>query len=307
MSELYQSLINESSFSSSISVSNNQYIIFIGPICNKENDYLFESNKITTSKYQWYNFYPKIIMEQFSYKANIYFLIISILQSIKEISYSNGAPIMLIPFTFIVLLNGIKEIYEDWKRKKMNDIDNKRICLVYNAKKNKFIDKKWEDIKLGDIIKINKNEIIPSDMILLESSELNGICYVEPKNINGESNLYMKEINPNWKKNLTDYSNINYICLTKQPNENLYRFKGTLYEIEYKNDINGNQGINLEKNSNEFYFNEKNFLLRGMILRQTNYIIGTAIYIGHNTKSMININEIYIYYFTIFIFIYFIK
>ena len=288
MSELYQSLINESSFSSSISVSNNQYIIFIGPICNKENDYLFESNKITTSKYQWYNFYPKIIMEQFSNKANIYFLIISILQSIKEISYSNGAPIMLIPLTFIVLLNGIKEIYEDWKRKKMNDIDNKRICLVYNAKKNKFIDKKWEDIKLGDIIKINKNEIIPSDMILLESSELNGICYVEPKNINGESNLYMKEINPNWKKNLTDYTNINYICLTKQPNENLYRFKGTLYEIQYKNDINGNQGINLEKNNNEFYFNEKNFLLRGMILRQTNYIIGTAIYIGHNTKSMIN-------------------
>ena len=288
MSELYHSLINESSFSSSTSVSINQYMVFIGPKCNKENDSLFESNKITTSKYQWYNFFPKILMEQFSYISNIYFLIISILQSIKEISYSNGSPIMLIPFSFIVLINGIKELYEDYKRKLMNDIDNKRLCLVYDIDKNKFINKKWEDIKLGDIIKINKNEIIPCDMILLESSELNGICFVEPKNINGESNLYMKEINPNWKKNLTFYSDINYICVTKKPNENLYKFKATLYEIQYKNDKKRNSIVNIERNNNEFYYNEKNFILRGMILRQTNYIIGSAIYIGLNTKCMIN-------------------
>ena len=288
MSELYHSLINESSFSSTTSVSINQYIIFIGPKCNKENNYLFESNKITTSKYQWFNFFPKILMEQFSYIANVYFLIISILQSIKEISYSNGSPIMLIPFSFIVLINGIKEIYEDCKRKKMNDIDNNRLCLVYDINENKFINKKWEEIKLGDIIKINKNEIIPCDMILLESSESNGICFVEPKNINGESNLYMKEINPYWKKNFIFYSDITYICMTKKPNENLYRFKASLYEIQYKINKNGNSTVNFDRNNKEFYYNEKNFILRGMILRQTNYIVGSAIYIGHNTKSMIN-------------------
>ena len=202
MSEYYHSLISESSFSSSSSFSLNQYFIFIGPKCSKENDYLLETNKITSSKYQWYNLYPKILMEQFSQIANVYFLIISILQSIKEISYSNGSPIMLIPFSFIVLINGVKDIYEDWKRKKMNDIDNKRICEVYDTSKNKFLNKNWEDIKLGDVIKVKKNEIIPCDMIILESSELNGLCYVEPKNINGESNLYMKEINGSWNKNL---------------------------------------------------------------------------------------------------------
>ena len=288
MSELYHSLINESSFSSSVSSSINQYIIFIGPKCNNENDYLFESNKISTAKYQWYNFFPKILMEQFSYIANVYFLIISILQSIKEISYSNGSPIMLIPFSFIVLINGIKDLYEDWKRKKLDDLDNNRLCLVYNNIKNKFINKKWEDIKLGDIIKINKNEIIPCDMIILDSSELNGICYVEPKNINGESNLYMKEINPFLKKQLGYYSDLSYICLTKKPNEYLYKFKATLIEIDYKNDKEGSPIINSGRNINDFYYNEKNFILRGMILRQTNYIIGSAIYIGHNTKYMIN-------------------
>ena len=200
MSELYHSLINESSISSTVSSSNNKHLIFIGPKCNKENDYLFETNKISSSKYSFYDFFPKILMEQFSYISNVYFLIISILQTIKIISYSNGSPIMLIPFSFVVLINGIKDLYEDIKRRKMNNIDNNRICEVYDECKNKFVNKKWEEVKLGDIIKIKKNEIICCDMILLETSESNGICLVEPKNINGESNLYMKQINTTWKK-----------------------------------------------------------------------------------------------------------
>ena len=284
MSELYHSLINESSISSTLSLSNNHYMIFIGPKCNKENDYLSETNKITSSKYSFSDFFPKLLMEQFSYISNIYFLIISILQTIKEISYSNGSPIMLIPFSFIVLINGIKDLYEDIKRRKMNNIDNNRLCEAYDTNKKKFVNKKWEEIKLGDIIKIKKNEIICCDMILLESSESNGICFVEPKNINGETNLYTKQINNNWKKNFVDYNNFSYVCLTKNQNDNLYKFKGTLYEIEYE----GKYDIKIAQNKNEFYFNQKNFLLRGMILRQTDYIIGCAIYIGHNTKVMIN-------------------
>ena len=202
MSELYHSLINESSISSTVSLSNNQYIIFIGPKHKKENNYLLETNKITSSKYSFFDFLPKILMEQFSYVSNIYFLIISILQTIKDISYSNGSPIMLIPFSVVVLINGIKDLYEDLKRKKMNNIDNNRICEIYDAKQNRFINKKWQEVKLGDIIKIKKNEIICCDMILLETSESSGVCLVEPKNINGETNLYMKQINTNLKKNL---------------------------------------------------------------------------------------------------------
>ena len=284
MSELYHSLINESSISSTVSLSHNQCIIFIGPKCNKENDYLSETNKISSSKYTFYNFFPKILMEQFSYISNIYFLIISILQTIKEISYSNGSPIMLIPFSFVILINGIKDLYEDIKRKRINYLDNNRICEIYDGNKNIFVKKKWEEVKLGDIIKIKKNEIICCDMILLETSEMNGICFVEPKNINGESNLYMKQINTNLKKNFVDYKNFNYICITKNQNDNLYKFKGTLYEIEYE----GNSGIRIATNKKEYYFNRKNFLLRGMILRQTDYIIGCAIYLGQNTKIMVN-------------------
>ena len=98
----------------------------------------------------------------------------------------------------------------------------------------------------------------------------------------------MKEMNGSWNKSLMHYSELSYICLTKKPNDHIYKFKANLYEIEYKNDKDDNPIINLSKNRNEIYFNQNNFVLRGMILRQTNYIIGSAIYIGLNTKVMIN-------------------
>ena len=43
-------------------------------------DKVVETNLISTSKYRWYNCIPKILVEQFSKMANIYFLLIAILQ-----------------------------------------------------------------------------------------------------------------------------------------------------------------------------------------------------------------------------------
>ena len=40
----------------------------------------YENNKISTSKYTWLNCFPKILLEQFSKMANIYFLLIAIMQ-----------------------------------------------------------------------------------------------------------------------------------------------------------------------------------------------------------------------------------
>lgn len=44
----------------------------------------FAKNKVSTAKYQWWNFLPKNLMEQFMRAANIYFLIIAMLQVEKE-------------------------------------------------------------------------------------------------------------------------------------------------------------------------------------------------------------------------------
>ncbi len=46
------------------------------------NPLLVESNIISTSKYTWYNLIPKLLYEQFTKLANLYFLIIGLMQVI---------------------------------------------------------------------------------------------------------------------------------------------------------------------------------------------------------------------------------
>ena len=258
------------------------YAVFINnPEMNDQN----ENNKIHTSKYKWFNFLSKILMEQFSRLANAYFLVIAILQSIKELSYSGGTPIMLLPLSFVVSLNGLKDLYEDFKRKKSDKKENNSECYIYDTTNKTFEKKKWSEIKLGDIIKVENNQQFPADLLLLSTSDENGISYVETKNLDGEVNLKFKQANKSihdtiFQKGESYLNQLLYVCVTKPPNEFIYKFDATLYPTE-------TDGTITDPNKFEL-FDNSSLLLRGCTLRQTEYIIGAAIYIGHNTKSLIN-------------------
>ena len=252
------------------------YTLFLG-INKHYNSYLYETNQISTSKYTYLNAFPKILMEQFSRICNIYFIIIALLQTIKSISYSDGSPLILLPLTSIILLNGFKDYFEDQKRVKSDKEENNNQTLIYNKDTKKFYRDVWENIKLGDIIKVKNNQQFPCDLLFLESSpESKGQCKVETKNINGETNLQIKKINNTKKISLDKF---NYFCETKKPNEYIYEFEAVLYGI--------NDNLTINKND-ILHYSYDNFILRGSGLRQTEYIIGVAVYIGHNTKSMRN-------------------
>ena len=77
------------------------YKIFINQTLNNQE----KSNKISTSKYTFYNAIPKILIEQFSKITNIYFLIIAIFQMFKEISNADGKPVILLPLSIVVLIH----------------------------------------------------------------------------------------------------------------------------------------------------------------------------------------------------------
>lgn len=145
----------------------------------------------------------------------------------------------------------------------------------------KFKTIQWKNVLVGDILRIRKNEEIPSDAIILKSSNENNICYVETKNLDGETNLKTKQsLRFSSKKinRLSDFGRLRFSLSMEQPNKNLYTFHGVVHD----EDIEG-----LESPTSEA-ITIHNVLLRGSVLRNTNYVICMVIATGSETKIMLN-------------------
>ena len=50
----------------------------------------------------------------------------------------------------------------------------------------------WLDIKVGDLVKVENKEPFPADLVLLTSSEDQGMAYIETSNLDGETNLKVR-------------------------------------------------------------------------------------------------------------------
>ena len=149
-----------------------------------------------------------------------------------------------------------------------------------------FKNRCWKDVNIGDIIRIRANEEVPADVIIISTSDLEGNCYIETKNLDGESNLKTRTAlkcgGNNNLKHSDDLSDTKFWVECDAPNANLYSFKGT---IHYENfDSKGNLVNEDEKEA----ITPENVLLRGCTLRNTKWVIGFCIYTGPETKIMLN-------------------
>ncbi len=127
----------------------------------------------------------------------------------------------------VVLLNGIKDFFEDLKRKGSDDNENNKKCYVFDRQNNYFVEKPWKDIHVGDIVRVLDNEEFPSDLVMLHSSNADGNCYIETKNLDGETNLKIKQSEAILSHFAIDELKISYlsgVLHTRLPNENIFEF-----------------------------------------------------------------------------------
>jgi phospholipid-translocating ATPase len=258
---------------------------------NKE----YIDNFIKSCRYSLWNFVPRQLFAQFSKLANFYFLCVSVLQMIPGLS-TTGNYTTIIPLFFFVSISMGKEGYEDYRRYKLDRQENNSEATVFQAYDvtEKTADSssdvassgggplhwaaiKWHKIRVGDIVRLKRDEAVPADIILLHSDGPNGVAYVETMALDGETNL----------KSKTTTASLAGLCSTKDgiatckarfvvedPNPDLYKFEGRVIVDE---------DVSALTNGEVIY--------RGSILRNTPEAIGIVIYTGEECKIRMNSNK----------------
>ncbi|XP_033094490.1 phospholipid-transporting ATPase IC isoform X3 [Trachypithecus francoisi] len=178
----------------------------------------------------------------------------------------------LVPLLLVLGVTAIKDLVDDVARHKMDKEINNRTCEV--IKDGRFKVAKWKDIQVGDVIRLKKNDFVPADILLLSSSEPNSLCYVETAELDGETNLKFKmslEITDQYLQREDTLATFDGFIECEEPNNRLDKFTGTLF---WRN--------------TSFPLDADKILLRGCVIRNTDFCHGLVIFAGADTKIMKN-------------------
>ncbi|KAE9448045.1 hypothetical protein C3L33_20080, partial [Rhododendron williamsianum] len=228
------------------------------------------SNYISTTKYNVITFLPKAIFEQFRRVANLYFLLAACLSLTPVAPFSTVS--MIAPLAFVIGLSMAKEAMEDWQRFIQDIKVNMRKAWVHK-RDGVFGSKPWKKLRVGDVVKVEKDKFFPADLLLVSSSYEDGLCYVETMNLDGETNLKVKralEVTLPFDDDMT-FKDFTGKISCEDPNPNLYTFVG-----------------NLEYDRQVYPLDPSQILLRDSKLRNTAYVYGVVIFTGHDSKVMQN-------------------
>ncbi|GAA5906353.1 hypothetical protein JCM8208_003527 [Rhodotorula glutinis] len=234
-------------------------------------------NSVSTSKYNIVTFIPKFLVEQFSKYANVFFLFTACIQQIPNVSPTNRYTTIL-PLGIVLIVAALKEIKEDIKRHQSDaDLNARRTKVLEGAN---FVDKPWRSVRVGDIVRLESDDSFPADLVLLSSSEPEGLCYIETSNLDGETNLKIKQAHTSTATldSPLALSQLAGQLRSEQPNNSLYTFEATLSM--------GQAGH--AATSRETPLGPDQMLLRGAQLRNTGWLYGLVVFTGHETKLMRN-------------------
>uniref|UniRef100_A0A8C2L3H3 Phospholipid-transporting ATPase n=1 Tax=Cyprinus carpio TaxID=7962 RepID=A0A8C2L3H3_CYPCA len=232
----------------------------------KELQKSYSRNKVRTTKYTFLSFIPKNLFEQLHRFANLYFVFLAALNFVPIVN-AFQPEISIIPIVFVMSITAVKDLWEDQRRRKSDQKVNNRLCDVYDRKQKRYVERRWAEVCVGDLVRLCCNEIIPADMVLLHSSDPNGVCHIETANLDGETNLKQRQVGSEFVPE--NYSS-HIEC--ENPNNDLRRFRGFM---EHPGKVR--VGLHSE-----------NLLLRSCTVRNTETVIGIVVYAGHETKAMQN-------------------
>lgn len=151
--------------------------------------------------------------------------------------------------------------------------------------KARFHKDHWKNAKVGDFVRLYNDDQIPADVVILSTSDPDGACYVETKNLDGETNLKLRHALRSGRalRHARDCEKAEFIIESEPAHPNLYQYSGAARwtQRDPKNpDVAG------EPMAEPISIN--NLLLRGCNLRNTEWVLAVVVFTGFETKIMLN-------------------
>jgi phospholipid-translocating ATPase len=131
---------------------------------------------------------------------------------------------------------------------------------------------------VGDFVLLRNNDAVPADLLIISTSEPENLCFLETKNLDGETNLKIK-------KGLAELAHLKtpaqcarakFVIDSELPNPNLYSYNA----VAILKPMNSPQII--------VPVSADGILLRGCYVRNTEWVIGVVVFTGSDTKIMLN-------------------
>ena len=137
----------------------------------------------------------------------------------------------------------------------------------------------WKKLEVGDVVLLRDNEQVPADIVVLSTSDPDGVCYLETKNLDGETNLKPRRAVNATSRILTegDIERSAFVLDSEPPHPNLYLYSGVLRFQDQTSNQSKDEPVTINE-----------ILLRGCSIRNTAWVIGLVAFTGKDTKIMLN-------------------
>lgn len=137
----------------------------------------------------------------------------------------------------------------------------------------------WKKLEVGDVVLLRDNDQVPADIVVLSTSDSDGMCYLETKNLDGETNLKPRKAikATSTISSEEDIEHSSFYLDSEPPHQNLYVYNGVIRYKDPNTSEPKQQGVTINE-----------LLLRGCALRNTNWVIGLVVFTGSDTKIMLN-------------------
>ena len=195
----------------------------------------------------------------------------------------------------VLAVSAVKALWEDAKRHRDDWATNARPTRVMCGD-GAFRQVPWRSVRVGDVVMARDDEELPADLLLLHSSLGAGVCYVQTTNLDGETNLKIRSpvalagtpaahLAP---ATASDVVRLAAHIVCEQPNANLHRFKGRIDVLERPARDAEPPSPCSQQPLASLPLSMDNILLRGCRLKNSESVIGVALYAGPDSRIMQN-------------------